>query len=201
MRSILVATTNPHKLEEIEAILAGVAVELRALSTGLRVPEPPEHGETFAENAREKALYYARATRSVAVAEDSGLEIDVLGGRPGVLSARFNGTSYAEKHLRLFSELEEHGPGPHTARFVSAVALVSEHAVLFEATGVVEGVIAPAPRGTGGFGYDPIFFYPPYGRTLAEVSAAEKRAISHRGRAFRALRAYLEAFDGVTRRS
>ncbi len=200
MRSILVATTNPHKLEEIEAILTGVPVELMALRAWAGVPEPPEHGSTFAENAREKALYYARATGSVTIAEDSGLEIDALDGRPGVLSARFNGASYAEKHLTLISELEGHGPGPHAARFVSAVALVSELAVLFEATGVVEGVIAPEARGTGGFGYDPIFFYPPYGCTLAEVSAAEKRAISHRGRAFMALRAYLEDSSRVTTR-
>ena len=196
--ALLVATTNPHKLEEIQAILAGAPVELLPLDTAPRVPEPPEDGVTFAENARSKALYYARATGFVTIAEDSGLEIDALGGRPGVLSARFNGTSYAEKFQALFSELATRGPGPHAARFVCAVALASKDGVLFETAGVVEGVIAAEPRGTGGFGYDPIFFYPPYRQTLAEVSAVEKRAVSHRGRAFRTLREYLEGLQGRT---
>ena len=190
---LLIATTNRGKLREIERLLAGVELELVTLADWPRVPPPEEHGATFAENARAKALYYATATGLLTVAEDSGLEIDALGGAPGVESARFGGadTTYPEKFTLIYDALRTQGAATSTARFVCALALASPDGVIFETRGAVEGRIAPEPKGHGGFGYDPIFFYPPFGRTLAEVGD-RKEAVSHRGQAFRALRSYLE---------
>ena len=188
---LLVATTNPDKLREIRALLADAPVELLSLAERGPIGEPEEHGRTFADNARQKAGYYAARTGLATVAEDSGLEIEALDGAPGVLSARYPGATYPEKFARLYAELAARGAHGSPSRFVCAVAVVHGGRVVFEATGTVEGELAPEPRGTGGFGYDPIFYYAPYGRTLAEVSAEEKAAVSHRGRAFRALAAFL----------
>jgi XTP/dITP diphosphohydrolase len=184
---LLVATTNPGKVREIRALLDGFAILTLADLDPLVAPE--ETGRTFAENARLKARYYASASGRLTVAEDSGLEIDALGGRPGVESARFGGdhTSYPDKFRLLYQQ----GASGSPARFVCAVALARGDEILFEARGVVEGRIADAPAGDGGFGYDPIFFYPPFNRTLAEA-ADRKSAVSHRAAAFRRLRAFLE---------
>jgi XTP/dITP diphosphohydrolase len=190
-RRLLLASTNPGKIREIRLVLAGLPLALETLDDHPGVPAPEETGATFAENARAKALYYARATGRPTVAEDSGLEIAALGGAPGVGSARYNGATYAEKFERLYAELRARGATDSPARFVCALALVEGERVRFEAEGVVEGRIAPEPRGTNGFGYDPIFVYPPYGRTLAEVDDEAKLAVSHRGRAFRKLREFL----------
>ena len=191
MPRLLIATTNHGKLAEIRGILTGLPIELASLADP-RASWPEETGTRFAENAQRKALYYAEASGSVAVAEDSGLEIDALGGAPGVHSARFNGTAYEEKFVAIYARLKHSGAEGSTARFVCALALARARKILFEALGTVEGSIADAPRGAGGFGYDPIFYYPPYRRTLAEVSPREKAAVSHRGKAFRALRQFLE---------
>ena len=193
MRRILVATTNPGKLVEIRALLDGLPVEFLTLTDLPPVPAPEETGRTFAENARLKATYYARATGFATVAEDSGLEVDALGGAPGVESARYGGADagYPEKFARLAAAMAAAGSDDRTARFVCALALADEGQVKFEAAGTVEGRIAPEPRGTGGFGYDPIFFYPPFGMTLAEAGP-RKAEVSHRARAFRELRDYLE---------
>ncbi|MCL4846249.1 MAG: RdgB/HAM1 family non-canonical purine NTP pyrophosphatase [Acidobacteria bacterium] len=188
---LLVATTNTGKFDEIAALLAGVRLAIVSLASAPAVPEPDETGATFEENARQKATYYARATGWLTVAEDSGLEIDALDGEPGVRSARFPGGTYPEKFENIFRRLDERGHRDSPARFVCALALARGNQVLFEVRGVVEGLITREPRGTGGFGYDPIFFYPPLGRTLAEVEAGDKHAVSHRGHAFRALRAFL----------
>lgn len=188
---LLVATTNPGKLKEIRDILAGTPMVLAALDDHPGLAEPDETGATFAANARLKACYYAGATGELAVADDSGLEIDALDGEPGVRSARFNGESYAEKFAAIRRMLAERGTDAGTARFVCALALASADGVLWETAGVVEGRLQFPPRGAGGFGYDPIFHYPPYGRTLAEVTPEEKAAVSHRGQAFRHLRRYL----------
>lgn len=191
---LLVATTNPGKLREIQALLAGLPLDVRALPPDTDIVAPEETGETFAENARLKARYYAQATGLLTVAEDSGLEIDALNGRPGVLSARYPGATYEERFRNLYAELSATSAATAwTARFVAAIALVQGEEVLFEARGTVEGVIAPEPRGADGFGYDPIFFYPPYGRTFGEATKEEKSEVSHRGAAFRALRTFLEA--------
>jgi XTP/dITP diphosphohydrolase len=211
---LLVATTNANKVREIRELLAGVPCDVITLDAYPAVSAPEETGRTFEQNARQKALYYAAATGELTVAEDSGLEIDALGGAPGVESARFGGaeTSYPQKFAMLYDALRAAGRdaagsdtgsdtvsdpaggrdgGDNAARFVCAVALARGERVVFEARGTVEGRIAPEPKGEGGFGYDPIFFYPPYDRTLAEVPQAQKSVVSHRGAAFRKLREFL----------
>src|SRR4051812_10219513 len=180
MRTLLIATTNPGKLREIRGILAGVPVELVSLDQFPEIEEPEETGTTFAENARLKALYYADRTGLLAVADDSGIEIDALDQAPGVHSARWHGTDYPTKFAVIYRELAARRQATSTARFVAHIAVAGQNRILFEATGTVEGEIAPAPRGTHGFGYDPIFFYPPYGCTLGEVEGAKKAAVSHR---------------------
>jgi len=192
--TLLVATTNRHKVREIRQLLAGAPVEIATLTAWPDMVAPDETGRTFEENARAKALYYAAATSELTVAEDSGLSIDALDGAPGVESARFGGVdlSYPEKFALIDAALREKGDRESAARFVCALALVRDGRVLFEARGTVEGRISPEPKGQGGFGYDPIFFYPPYGQTLAEAGDA-KAAVSHRGEAFRKLRAFLES--------
>jgi non-canonical purine NTP pyrophosphatase (RdgB/HAM1 family) len=195
--TLLVATTNPGKVREIRLALAGAPVALRTLADVPAVVEPEETGRTFADNARLKAEYYRACTGWPTVAEDSGLAIDAIGARPGVESARYPGATYAEKFANLYRELAPH-PRPWSARFVCELAVCAgpapagaDEAIVFRARGVVEGEIAPEPRGTNGFGYDPIFFFPPYGCTLGEVSDERKLAVSHRGQAFRKLAAWL----------
>jgi XTP/dITP diphosphohydrolase len=225
---VLIATTNPGKVREIRQVLGALPIVFQSLADFPPVAEPDETGTTFAGNARLKALYYAQAFGVPVVAEDSGLEIDALDGRPGVHSARYPGATYPDKFVNLYRELQPH-TRPWTARYVSAVAFVDQalgtrHSalerpsssdlasapsqvpspcsgstsaecpvpsaytgaqVVFECAGIVEGEIAPAPRGTNGFGYDPIFFYPPYGATFGEVDDGRKLEVAHRGRAFR----------------
>jgi XTP/dITP diphosphohydrolase len=200
MRRLVVATTNRGKLKEIAQLLAGVAVntvELLTLADFPPVTPPQETGQTFAENARLKALFYARHTGELTVAEDSGLEIDALGGAPGVESARFGGeqSTYPEKFALIYDALNARKAATSPARFVCALALVKDSRVLLETRGTVEGAIAPEPRGTGGFGYDPIFFYPPFGVTLAEATQEQKSSVSHRGKAFRTLGTYLKTLN------
>jgi XTP/dITP diphosphohydrolase len=193
VRRLLVATTNRDKFREIRPILQGAPVQLVTLDDVPGIPAPDETGRTFAENAQLKALYYAEASGLLTVAEDSGLEIDALDGAPGVQSARYGGehTTYPEKFALIYDALRERGAPTSSARFVCALALAEPGRLVFEARGTVEGRIAPSPKGLGGFGYDPIFHYPPFGTTLADA-ADRKSQVSHRGQAFRALRAYLE---------
>jgi XTP/dITP diphosphohydrolase len=194
LRTLLVATTNPGKLREIRTLMSDAPVQLIGLSDIEPIEEPEETGSTFEENARLKATYYAARSGLWTVAEDSGLVIDALGGEPGVLSARFlrPDASYAERFAEIFRRLDAQPDLPRTARFVAALASVDRDHVVYETTGVVEGEIADAPRGAGGFGYDPIFFYPPYGQTLAEVSEFRKIAVAHRGVAFRKFSSWLK---------
>ena len=216
---LLVATTNPGKLREIRRVLDGVPVALLSLPDISAIAEPQETGQTFAENALLKARYYAAASAVPTVAEDSGLVIDALGGRPGVQSARYPGATYADKFRGLYRELAAH-PRPWTARFVCSLAFVGQaplssmlagtppplarapaladslssrgpQALLFTCEATVEGEIADGPHGTFGFGYDPIFYYPPYSSTLGEVTDERKLAVAHRGKAFRQFRAWL----------
>jgi XTP/dITP diphosphohydrolase len=193
MPPLVVATTNPDKIREIRVLLGGVPVEIRTLLDLPAVPPPEENGATFADNARLKAVYYARLSPELTVAEDSGLEIDALGGAPGVQSARFGGprSSYPEKFALIAGALASASDRRRAARFVCALALARGGRVMFEARGTVEGEIAAEARGEGGFGYDPIFYYPPFGMTFAEAGA-RKHAVSHRAHAFRQLRTYLE---------
>jgi XTP/dITP diphosphohydrolase len=191
MRSLLIATTNPGKIREIRGILDGLPIELETLERFPAIAEPEETGTTFAENARLKALYYTDQTGLPAVADDSGIEIAALDNAPGIHSARWQGTDYPAKFAAIYRELAARGLTTSPARFVAHIALANQGRVLFEATGTVEGRIAPEPKGSYGFGYDPIFFYPPYGCTLAEVQGGKKAAVSHRGIAFRQLRDWL----------
>lgn len=174
-------------------MLASLPLTLDTLARHPGLVEPEETGLTFSENARLKARYYAARTGQICVAEDSGLEIDELDGAPGVQSSRFNGASYPEKFSAIYAELRRRKVAGSDARFVCALAVANGAEIIFEACGMLKGRIAKAPRGETGFGYDPIFFYPPYGLTLAEVTADKKAAVSHRGRAFWALRAFLES--------
>ncbi len=194
--TLVIATTNKGKVREIVDILSSaqspVALRLIPLSELPPIAEPEETGRTFAENARLKALYYARATGLPCVADDSGIEIAALDNLPGVHSARWEGTNYAHKFRRIYQVLAARGLDTSAARFVCHVALARDDRIEFEAEGVVEGEIAPQPRGTNGFGYDPIFYYPPFGATLAEIDLARKATVSHRGKAFAALRDYLQ---------
>jgi XTP/dITP diphosphohydrolase len=196
---LLVATTNANKVREIRQLLAGAPIELVTLDAWPGLGAPAETGRTFEENARAKAQYYAAATGELTVAEDSGLEIDGLGGAPGVESARYGGAgaSYPRKFALIYQALRAAGIVESPARFVCALVLATPDRVLFETRGTVEGRIAPVPKGDGGFGYDPIFFYPPYGQTLAEAGD-RKAAVSHRGEAFRALRTFLHDVEPKT---
>ena len=199
MGPLLIATTNDGKLREIREILNGLAIPLRSLNDFPPVPEPEETGLSFSANALLKARAYARATGMVTVAEDSGLEVDALGGAPGIHSARYPGATYPDKFANLYRALAPH-PRPWTARYVCAIALVGGQTagpdgtggLLFETVATVEGEIWPEPRGTRGFGYDPIFYYPAYGKTFGEVDDARKLAVAHRGVAFTTLRRWLE---------
>jgi XTP/dITP diphosphohydrolase len=196
---LLVATTNPHKLREIRRLLGDA--ELVGLRDLPPVEEPEETGLTFRDNARLKALYYAAhaartpRTPALTVAEDSGLVIDALGGEPGVHSARYLGpdASYGERFADILERLRGQ-PRPWTARFVCALAVVENGDVVFETSGTVEGEITE-PSGSAGFGYDPIFYFPPFGKTLAQVDEAGKLSVAHRGAAFRALAEWLRTTD------
>lgn len=192
--TLLVATTNAHKLKEILILLNGLPLHVKTLKDFSDVKTPVEEGSTFAENARAKALYYAKATGLLTMAEDSGFEVDALECQPGIYSARYlrPDATYPERFEAIYAELRKRRAKTSGARFVCALALASGGKIAFETNGVVEGQLAAQPAGTGGFGYDPIFCYPPYGKTFAEISPGEKTAVSHRGEAIRALRAHLE---------
>lgn len=187
---LLIATTNPNKIRESRPLLAGVGLEIVTLAELDPIPEPDESGATFWENARIKALAYARGSGLFSVAEDSGLVIEAMDGEPGVLSARFLGpdASYPDRFAEIFRRLEGK---PRSARFVTGLAVAHENEILFETETTVEGEIAPAAAGAHGFGYDPIFRYPPLNLTTAQLSDDEKAAVSHRARAFRDLRRWL----------
>ena len=209
--TLLVATTNADKAREISFLLRSVPVSLLTLRDGPAVPEPIETGDTFDANARLKAEYYDgtvasplrvahRDRRILTVAEDSGLAIDALDGEPGVYSARFLSptATYPERFAAIQARLAQRPEAPRTARFVCALAVVEHGRVLFETRGTVEGLIAKEARGGAGFGYDPVFEYPPFGKTLGEVTEADKLAVAHRGHAFRSLAAWLASAHFVS---
>lgn len=199
--TLLVATTNPHKVRELQEVLAPLGIRTRGLGAELSgLDEPVEDADTFEGNALIKARYYARALSLACVAEDSGLEVDALGGAPGVYSARYAGATGDRdardraNNEKLLAELLRLGPVSRAARFVCALCLVdAKGEVLFETRGTYAGVIADAPRGSKGFGYDPLLLLPELGRTSAELTPEEKNARSHRGAAARALAEYLRA--------
>jgi XTP/dITP diphosphohydrolase len=196
---LLVATSNANKLREFREILAGSSIDVLGLDAlEEAIDEPAEDGATFEENARLKAVGYARATGLPCVAEDSGLEVDALGGEPGVFSARYAGTDGDREtrdrrnNEKLLAALEGVPDEDRAARFVCALCYVdAQGEILFEARGTFEGVIAEQPSGENGFGYDPLLFVPELGKTSAELTPEEKHARSHRGEAARALRRFL----------
>jgi XTP/dITP diphosphohydrolase len=197
MKKILIATTNPGKIAELSAML-NADVSWVNLSDFKGIGEIKEDGQTFAENARKKALGYAKATGLWTIADDSGLVIDALGGQPGVKSARFSGTKDKERTLidhkniaKVLRLLEGVPEEKRTAKFVCCLCLASPDKVLLETQGSLEGVIIDHETGTNGFGYDPIFFVPKLNKTVAQMDADEKNAISHRGNAIRKLRPLL----------
>ena len=196
---LLIATTNDGKVREIRRVLADLPVSIKTLQDFPGVAEPEETGSTFGANALLKAQYYASAFNLPTVAEDSGLSIDALGGRPGVESARYPGATYPDKFANLYRELAG-SPRPWTARYICSLAFVDrpmpgtkEPAVLFTCEDTVEGEIWPEAIGTGGFGYDPVFYYPPFQTTFGNVSDERKLTVAHRGKAFRRFAAWLTA--------
>jgi XTP/dITP diphosphohydrolase len=187
MRTLAVATTNRHKVREIAEILGPLGIGIR-MPDGL--PEVVEDGATFADNARKKAIESAAFLGEPALADDSGLEVEALGGEPGVLSARFAGpgATSADNNALLIRRLEALGVVDPAAAFVChAVVAAPDGRIVAEATGRVEGVIRWPGAGGGGFGYDPLFHHPPSGCRFSELAPGRKNDVSHRGRALRAL--------------
>jgi XTP/dITP diphosphohydrolase len=192
---LLVATRNKGKIEEIRALLKGVKLDLVSLRNFPEIGTVEESGSSYEENALLKCITYARDSGIWALADDSGLEVDALDGAPGVLSARYGGVDAndADRVDLLLCRLSEIGDDRRTARFRCTAAIADpEGKVLKIAEGICEGRIARAPRGSSGFGYDPVFIPAGYDRTFAEVSQEEKDRISHRGIAMRQIREFLQ---------
>jgi XTP/dITP diphosphohydrolase len=184
------ATTNPGKLREFQMAF-DVSVQVEVLPSLASITPPEETGLTFEENAALKAQYYSKHCDGYLFADDSGLEVDALAGAPGVYSARFAGphaTDAANNQL-LISRMQ--GIANRTARFVCAIALATEGRLVETFRGEVEGRLLDAPRGDTGFGYDPLFFYPPFGCTFGEAPLDHKMEVSHRAQALRYMKAYL----------
>ncbi|MCX5783077.1 MAG: RdgB/HAM1 family non-canonical purine NTP pyrophosphatase [Elusimicrobia bacterium] len=182
---ILIATENPHKLKEIKAIISADGAEFLTLRDFPQLKLPPETGKTFKENAVIKARYGAQKTKLWTLAEDTGLEVDFLGGAPGVLSARYAGEekNYGKNNEKLLSELAGIASAQRKARFRCVMALCPSDGKLFIEEGILEGEIAFEPRGKNGFGYDPLFMPAGETRTLAEMTDEQKNKLSHRRRA------------------
>ncbi len=192
---VLFATTNPHKIAEVQAILRPTSITVVGLDAlDVKPPEPEETGLTFSDNACIKATYYAQMIGRPCLADDSGLEVDALHGEPGVHSARYAGienertSADAANNEKLLRELGDTPLARRTARFVCVMALAQpDGEIVAESRGVFEGLIAFQPRGDQGFGYDPLLYLPDENRTAAELTPAEKNARSHRGEAARAM--------------
>jgi XTP/dITP diphosphohydrolase len=201
---LVFATRNPGKLVELHQLLAGLELDILS-ARDLDLPEVVEDADTFAGNASKKALEVSRASGLPALADDSGLEVDALGGAPGVISARYAGPEHDDRanNDKLLRALADVPPERRTARFRSVVALADASGPLGDrvltADGTCEGVILDAPRGTGGFGYDPLFFAPELGCTFAEAGVGPKNDLSHRARAMHAMRPRLVEYLGLAK--
>lgn len=191
--TILIATKNRGKLREVQNILAGLPVVWATLDQFLDLPDAVEDADTFAGNAERKAMHYARSTGLWTLADDSGLEVDALGGAPGVYSARYAGRQGddAANNAKLIAQLAGVPAQQRTARFRCAIALAGPAGILATACGSFEGQIVDVPQGTNGFGYDPHFFVPELGMTAAQLSREQKNRISHRAQALSAIRPYI----------
>lgn len=189
---IILATRNEHKIKEIRLLLRGLGVKLEALPEGL--PPVEETGATFLENAMIKAVEYSRATGKLCLAEDSGIEVDALGGRPGVHSSRYSGGGDEENNKKLLEELKDVPDEKRTCRYRAVAVVAFGDNILFTAEGTCEGRVARAPAGASGFGYDPVFFVPEYGKTMAELGMRIKNRISHRRKALEGIRGHIAKF-------
>ncbi len=197
MRELLLASQNPGKLNEMRLLVKGLPFRVVGPRDVGIEESPDETGGSFLENATLKARHYAARSGLIAVADDSGLSVDALGGEPGLQSSRFGGegASDLDRNRLLLEKLRDVPWKERGATFTSAVVVVAGGRLLFEVQETVSGLIAPALRGPNGFGYDPLFFYPPFDRTFGEVSREEKDAVSHRGKAFARLRAYFAGLE------
>ena len=193
--SLLVATFNPGKLREFHDYLAGLPLDVIGLQSLPDVSPSPEDGNTFEQNAQQKARYYSRFFPGLTLADDSGLVVDALGGEPGIYSARYLSPSATDEQrcCEILARLQNVPDLGRTARFVCSLALARQGKVIQTFEGPVEGEIAREQRGENGFGYDPIFLFPKLNRTMAELSAADKLAVSHRGQALRKMGEYLRS--------
>jgi XTP/dITP diphosphohydrolase len=191
---LVLASANPGKLREYQVLAAGHALKLELLPGFAAVPEFPEDAPTFAENAAGKALYYSKHCGEIVFADDSGLVVPALGGAPGVFSARYAGpgASSAERNAKLLGELRGRTGAERAAYFICVIALALSGRCLAVVSGKVDGEILEKPRGTDGFGYDPVFYFSPLHKAFAELTAEEKNRHSHRGKAFRRLMEILE---------
>lgn len=182
----LVATGNPHKVEEIRRIVGDAPIDLFTLKDFDPMPEPVEDGKTFLENAIIKSRYYSKATGLIALADDSGLEVDVLNGEPGIHSARYagEGTPHSAKMKKVLDLLKDTPSPERTARFRCVAAATFPDGTEYHADGAMEGVIHHEMLGEGGFGYDPIVFIPELGKSVAQLASHQKDELSHRGKAF-----------------
>lgn len=199
-QKLLLATSNRGKIIELSHLITGFGIDVLGLSEFPNVVEVDEVGETFEENARLKAIGYARQTGLFALADDSGIEVEALGNRPGVQSARYGGDDigFAEKMLLILAEMTTTGDGERLARFVCSMALADPSgAILATSQGECRGRIATEPRGSGGFGYDPIFIPDGFDLTFGELSSEVKQKISHRQRAFEQIIPFLRHFTTI----
>jgi len=188
------ASGNPGKLHEFQVLAAGHALESQLLPGFAAIPEFEENAPTFAENAAGKALYYSRRCQGMVFADDSGLVVRALGGAPGVHSARYAGAgaSNEQRIAKLLAELQGKKGAERAAYFVCVIAAAQQGRAVAVVSAKVDGEILEAPRGSGGFGYDPVFFFPELGKSFAELQPEEKNQFSHRGKAFRRLMEVLE---------
>jgi XTP/dITP diphosphohydrolase len=192
---VVLATRNPDKIREVGQILASLPIEIQGLGDFKDIPEIVEDRASFEANAIKKALKVWEATGLTTLADDSGLEVDALDGQPGIRSARFAGesASYQENNLKLLDMLKHVPPEKRTARFVCAAVLVTSKGKIVVQRGEIKGLIVDGPRGEGGFGYDPIFYIPRLKQTVAELDEETKNSMSHRAKAFEALRNFIVA--------
>ncbi len=191
---IVLATRNQHKKQELVALLSGLDITIRTLDEFPEAPEVVEDGETCEANAMKKAVEIARFTGLPAVADDTGLEVDALGGRPGAFAARYAGehATYDDNCRKLLHELGDIPPAQRGARFVTVAAIAFPGGKTLSAKGELEGVIAESIVGSNGFGYDPVFILPEYNQTLGQLPPEVKNRISHRARAFAQARTLLQ---------
>jgi XTP/dITP diphosphohydrolase len=199
---VFMATHNRGKVAELKSLLEDVSIQVLTLEDFPSLAEIEETGTTFLENALQKAKMAAEASGYISLGDDSGLVVDALGGQPGVYSARFAGESCndQENNLKLLRLLKGVPFSQRTARFVSVIALVTPQGQVYTAAGRCEGIILEKLRGTGGFGYDPLFYLPELGKTMAELTLAEKNMVSHRGKAWREIIPFLQTIFQETER-